>query len=114
MIMDLWAINEERLQFVSDTEYKHDVSKELGLFQQLKELYGAKIEKMSRFDEKKKSAFAFEQNFNRATQGTDLLQKIQMKMREEEAVPEVKKEAKKEEGKASKSTPITLKPASPS
>jgi hypothetical protein len=91
LTIELWCINEEKLQFLTDDEYKHDVAKELGMFQQLKELFLVKMEKVSKFDAKKKSAYAFEQSFAKATQGTDLLSKIQSRIRDEgDATPAAK------------------------
>ncbi len=85
IVMELWAVTEEKLQFYTDPEYKHDLSKEFVMYQLLKDIYTAKIDRVSKFDERKKSAFAFEQNFSKMTQGTDLLSKIQSKIREDTA-----------------------------
>jgi len=83
MIFELFAINEEKMQFCTEADYKHDLSREFGMYSLLKELFTGKIDRISKFDEKKKSAFALEQNFAKMTQGTDLLSKIQSKIREE-------------------------------
>ena len=83
LIMELWAVNEEKLQFYNEDEYRHDLKQELAMFQLLKEIYMAKIERITKFEEKKKSAFTFEQNLAKMAQGSDILSKIQNKIRED-------------------------------
>lgn len=79
----MWSINEEKMQFNVDREFKHDIIKELEMFRILKELFTAKLDKISKLDEKKKTAYTFEQSFTKAAQGSDIISKIQSKIRED-------------------------------
>ncbi len=83
IILELWCANEETQQLNPDTSYRHDIARELGLFQQLAALFVDKLDKQAKLEDKKRAALVFEQTLAQATQGTDLLTKIQSKLRED-------------------------------
>jgi len=88
LIIELWGINEEKQQFNTDPEFKHDLAKELYVYKQISDMFISKLENLKKLEDKKKAAATFEQTIAKATQGTDLLSKIQLKMREEAAEKE--------------------------
>ncbi len=104
MILELWCLNEEKLQFSSEQEVRHDVGKELAIFSLLKSMFATKLERLSRSDEKKKAALDFEKTLMKATEGTDLLAKMQNKLREDEASPMNKADDQPKEAKSPEPT----------
>ncbi len=96
MALELWSINEEKQQFNTDPDFKHDIEKELSIYTQLGGLFAAKMDCMSKLEEKKRAAVTFEQTFARATEGTDLLSKIQDKMRQDADAASPKHENKEQ------------------
>jgi len=84
LVLEIWSMNEEKLQFSNENDLKHDLIKEMSVFSGLKKIFASKLEAMSRNIEKKKVAAQFEKTLMKATEGTDLLQKIQNKIREDD------------------------------
>ena len=78
--MDLWRINEEKIQFESDHELKHDIEKELKVYSDFKDLFSKKLEISARNFETKKIAAVFEKTFIKGIQNSDLLEIMKTKV----------------------------------
>ena len=63
IILETWAVSEEKNQFNPDPEYKHELSKELDIFKSFRELYMQKLNYMISMEEKRKEIVEFNQNF---------------------------------------------------
>ena len=87
-MLELWCLNEENQQFNPDIEYKHHLDQEFEMYEILCGVFTKKLEKLSTLKEKKKAAQAFDQTLTKATKGTDLLSKIQTKMKEDIESPQ--------------------------
>jgi len=77
IIFGMWVINEEKEQFNSDYEYKHEVAEELALFSKLRKLYMRKLEYSSKLSKKKLETILFERDFIEFSKDPELLTRLQ-------------------------------------
>ena len=80
MVLELWAIAEERFQFNIEKEYKHELSKEFLIFDQLKSLYVEKIIKVKELKENIKTEFEGERNMSNILKGMPIISQIKNKL----------------------------------
>ena len=64
-ILELWVINEEKLQFNTDPEIKHDLAIEFEIYKKLAELFAIKLNNQINLENKKKTVANLEQTLNK-------------------------------------------------
>ena len=73
----MWIVEEEIQQFNIYSEYKHDIPAELYIYNQLKELYVRKFNYKFKADSKRSLVMEFGQEFNKLSQDSEFLTKLQ-------------------------------------
>ena len=90
IIFEMWAINEEKQQFNSDSEYRHDLAEELLMFAKLRELYMKKFEYSAKVIKQRLETVIFERDFVEFTKDSEVLTRLQGKLLgNPETVPKV-------------------------
>lgn len=80
IVLEMWAANEEKLQFSSDRECRHDLAQELAVFGKLRELFMPKLEYASRMVKRKLETVLFERDFAELAKDPELLARLQSKV----------------------------------
>ena len=75
-VLEMWAINEEKYQFNSDREYKHDLLEEFEIYQKLKDIYQEKMTKIERLHQRRATITELEEDLNKISQKPGLLMKM--------------------------------------
>ena len=76
IIMEIWAINEEKQQFNSFKNSQSTMMEEFLIFQKIKELYMSKIEKMEKFNERSIPIPELEEDLDKIAQKPGLMEKM--------------------------------------
>ena len=86
----MWVINEEKQQFNSDSEYRHDLAEELLIFAKLRKLYMKKFEYSAKLIKQRLETVTFERDFLEFTKDSEVLTRLQDKiLGNPEIVPKV-------------------------
>ena len=75
--MEMWAISEEKLQFTK--ELKHDINRELIIFDLFKELYLEKLNKIEHLSMNKVNVLEIERKYNELVENPEYEIKLKSK-----------------------------------
>jgi hypothetical protein len=87
VVLELWAITEEKIQFNQDRDYRHDIVQELSIYQSFKDLYLAKILKIEQNIEKRRKVSELEEDFVKIAQKPGVMSKMKTQILGEHLIP---------------------------
>ena len=87
VVLELWAITEEKTQFNHDKNYRHDVVQELSIYQSFRDLYMAKILRIEENIEKRKKVSELEEDFGKIAQKAGAMLKMKSQILGESLSP---------------------------
>ncbi len=92
LVLELWSMNEERLQLAKDPSLRHDVGAELGLYQRLGEMFAGKLEALYKAEDKRRDSLRLGQNLASSNECAGLLSLLRAKI-DENSSPSAKQSA---------------------
>ena len=78
--IELWISTEEKLQFKTEAEYKHELEMEFEIYDKFKALFMKKINSINNNFDKKGSVLEIEDDFNKLAEKPELLSKVKSKL----------------------------------
>lgn len=87
LVLELWAVTEEKIQFSHDRDYKHDLIQEFAIYQGLKDLYLDKISRIEKKVEMRRQVGELEEDLAKISQKPEVMSKMKSKILGEPAPP---------------------------
>ncbi len=76
LVLELWAVNEERIQLSKEPTVKHELSTEFAVYQQLGDMLASKLEATCKMAEKNMNTLMVSQNLTKTAAGVNLVRNM--------------------------------------
>ena len=80
MVLEMWAMNEEKQQFNWDQDFRHDIMEELDIYDKLRKLYSKKIDYTAKVVKQRENTMVFEHDFIKLAKNPELLKRLKEKV----------------------------------